>query len=473
MNQLFGLCVIPLTLCIVSLLLPKPKLTRLLVSIGHWLQLFVLVNLSAPLLSGAKSELSLGSEFSLDAIGAGFVLLTTFVVACASTHLNYYFAAEKDKSGESGHERLFYFCVNAFLLAMTFIFLCDNLGFLWISLEATTLSSAPLVYFERTKNALEATWKYVIICSVGIAFALLGTVFIYAAGQHGLDRQGSLSISALVSNAHDLDFSLLRLGFIFSVLGYGTKAGIFPLHSWLPDAYSEAPAPASAMLSGAFVNCALYGIFRVSQIMIAAGHATLTSQMLVILGTVTVAAGSFFLIHQHSFKRMWAYSSIENVGLMLIAIGLGSGSLFLLQAINHSVAKVALFLLSGNIVQAFGSKKLSELKGIFKACPIWAFLLVLSSMAITGMPPFGAFISEMSILTANAQVGNWACVAVLVLSITVAFVAISTHVGRILVGSAKKSFSPSLAASVVPAVLVLSSFVLGVMFRLQSWVVLK
>lgn len=473
MNQLFALCVIPLTLCLISLILPKPKLTRLLVSIGHWLQLLVVVNLSVPLLSGAKDQIFLGSEFSLDAIGAAFVLLTTFVVACASMHLNYFFAVEKDNSAESGHERLFYFCVNALLLSMTFIFLCDNLGFLWISLEATTLSSAPLVYFERTKNALEATWKYVIICSVGIAFALLGTVFIYAAGQHGLDGGGSLSISTLIRNARDLNFPLLRLGFIFAVLGYGTKAGIFPLHSWLPDAYSEAPAPVSAILSGALSNCALYGIFRVSQIMIAAGHANLTSQMLITLGTLTVAAGSCFLIHQHSFKRMWAYSSIENAGLMLIAIGLDSGSLFLLQAVNHSVAKVALFLLSGNIVQAVGSKKLSELKGLFKASPVCALLLALSSMAITGVPPFGIFISELSILTASAQVGNWVCVTVLVLSITVAFVAISTHVGRILVGSSKHRFTLSPAAGIVPTVLILSSFVLGVMFRLEAWVVLK
>ena len=228
---------------------------------------------------------------------------------------------------------------------MCAVFISNNLGCLLMHNEATTLFSAPLVYFERTKNALEATWKYVIICSVGIALALLGTVFFFAASQHGLFTEGTLNLTSLIAKASSLNYPLMRLGFIFCLLGYGTKAGIFPLHSWLPDAHSEAPAPASAMLSGALLNTALFGIWRISQIVIASHGHSLIMQMLLDVGVVTVLAAALFLIRQHGFKRMWAYSSVENVGIMLVAIGLGSAPLFLLQAINHSLVKVALFLL--------------------------------------------------------------------------------------------------------------------------------
>lgn len=476
MNALIEICAIPLLLAAFSLVLPKLNVIRLIVALGHWVQLLVLFSLTWSLLTGAESRLVFTPDFALDRLGAAFILLTTLVVASASTHMNYFFSREKAKTeAEIWHCKVFYFCVNTFLAAMTFIFLCDNLGFLWISLEATTLSSAPLVYFDRSKNALEATWKYLIICSVGIAFALLGTVFIFAAGQHGENFQGSLNISVLISHAGDLNFSMLRLGFIFTILGYGTKAGIFPLHSWMPDAYSEAPAPASAMLSGAFLNCALFGIWRVSQIVVASGHQLLTSEILVSLGTITVVAGSLFLIHQHSFKRMWAYSSIENVGLMLVAIGINSGPLFFLQAINHSIAKVALFLLSGNIIQAYGSKRLHDLRGVVKAYPLWGGLLLLAAMAITGVPPFGSFVSEMAIVTASASLGNWLTVGFLVLAITVSFVAVALHVGRILVGNPKAHDvqSPPIAASIVPAMLILGSFVLGIMFRLDDWMGLQ
>ena len=358
---------------------------------------------------------------------------------------------------------------------MCSVFLCNNLGFLWISIEATTLCSAPLVYFDRTKNALEATWKYLIICSVGIGLALLGTVFIFASSQHGALADGSLNFSELLDRAKELNYSLLRLGFIFCLLGFGTKAGIFPLHSWLPDAHSEAPAPASAMLSGSLLNCALFGIWRVSSVVVASGHQVYITKLVIFMGAMTVVAASLFLIRQHSFKRLWAYSSIENVGIMLIAIGLGSAPLFFLQALNHSLAKVALFLLAGNIVQASGAKRLHQLHGLMKSSPIWGCLLTLATFAVTGMPPFGAFVSEISILTQSADLGSWGVVWSVVIALGVALVAVSTHVGRILFGGPKPNFQlfQPVRASLLPGLLMLGSLFLGIMARPNFWMVLK
>jgi hydrogenase-4 component F len=317
---------------------------------------------------------------------------------------------------------------------------------------------------------LKATWKYLIICSVGIALALLGTVFLFAASQHGLN-EGSLIIGDLILQADKLNQPYLKIGFILCLLGYGTKAGIFPLHSWLPDAHSEAPAPASALLSGALLNGALFAIWRITQIIMASHQHAQIMQMILGMGALTVMAAALFLIRQHGFKRMWAYSSVENVGIMLMAIGLGSPALFFLQALNHSIVKVALFLLSGNIVEAAGTKRLYNLHGILKSCPTWGCLLALATFAITGAPPFGTFLSKVSILSVLADRGSWIFASVLVLGSALAFVAISVHIGRVLLGSPKASFAPFevLQTSLIPILLLCCSVILGVMVYPSYW----
>jgi len=431
-----------------------------------WAQLLAVGKLAWPVLNGSSERLFLTSDFSIDKLSALFSLLTALVVACALSHANVFFENEESTSRNysMNQERMFYASSSLFLLAMTFVFICDNLGFLWISIEATTLTSAALVYFGRTKHALEATWKYLVICSVGIAFALLGTILIFASSQHGAFPHGSLNLLELSAHAADLQYPLLRLGFIFCLVGYGTKAGIFPLHSWLPDAHSEAPAPASAMLSGALLNCALFAIWRISQLVNSAHHGNLVTSLDLTAGTLTALTASLFLVHQHGLKRLWAYSSIENVGIMLVAIGLGSGPLFFLHAFNHSVSKVALFLLSGNVIQATGTKKLSEIRGLLGATPSWAVLIVIMACAVTGAPPFGAFLSEWLILLKGLEQGQYFVVAALVLAITVSFVAVANHVCSIVFGHPKenqKSFK-SEATSIIPAGLAALSLACGI-----------
>jgi hydrogenase-4 component F len=392
--------------------------------------------------------------------------LTAFVTACAMSHAKVFFEVEDARPGaphQFDHERIFYACAALFLLAMNFVFISDNLGFLWISIEATTLSSAALIYYGRTKHTLEATWKYLVVCSVGIAFALFGTILLFASSQHGAIAHGSLNLSELVAHADALEFRLLRLGYIFCLVGYGTKAGIFPLHSWLPDAHSEAPAPASAILSGALLNCALFAIWRLSQLVSASHHEALATTLPLGLGTVTALAASLFLIHQHGIKRLWAYSSIENVGIMLVAIGLGSGPLFFLQALNHSIAKVALFLLAGNIIQSTGTKNLSEIRGLLQCAPSWAVLLAMAAFAVTGAPPSGAFLSELLILMQAMEQRQFIVVVALLVALCISFIAVSFHVGRIILGSEKPNFArlSPLPTSVVPAILVVMSLLCG------------
>jgi hydrogenase-4 component F len=472
---LIVLILLPLLLAVLSFVIPSVKVTRKLVAAGTWLQLVLMIWALYPVLMGRMTLHFANGDLSIDRLDACFLVLTLFVMACSVTHADCYFSGENldfSKPEEAQNLKIFYVFVNLFSLAMLAVFVSNNLGYLWMSIECATLFSAPLVYFDRTKEAVEATWKYVIICSVGIALALLGTVFVFAASQHGALVEGSLNIDELTKHASELDYSLLRLGFIFCLLGYGTKAGVFPLHSWLPDTYSEAPAPVSAMLGGGLLNCALYGVWRVCGIVLASHHPNLIGQLVVSLGVITLVAGALFLIRQHSFKRMWAYSSIENVGIMLVAIGLGSGALFLLQAINHSIAKVAVFLISGNIVQASQAKRLHNLHGILSACPIWGCLLAMAAFAVTGAPPFGSFVSELSILSASAETGSWLLVWLMVLAIATAFVAVSVHVGRILFGTARANFQgmQPIRASIVPGILLAVAVGMGVMVRPSFWV---
>ncbi|PWU03611.1 MAG: hypothetical protein C5B53_00245 [Candidatus Melainabacteria bacterium] len=435
-----------------------------LVAVLLWLQVAATGTLVAPLLVQRETSLVISPDFAVDRLAAFFVLITQVVVAASMTHANVFFAQEGSHQTERRRNlRIFYTCAILFLQAMTAVFFCENLGFLWISVEATTLSSARLVYFHRSKHALEAAWKYLIICSVGIAFALFGTMFIFASSQYGAIAGGSLNLEELIKNGPALQYPLLRLGFLFTLLGYGTKAGIFPLHSWLPDAHSEAPAPASAMLSGGLLNCALFAIFRIAQIVTASGHPSLVRNAALSAGAITVFAASLFLIRQHGIKRLFAYSSIENVGLMLTAIGLGSGPLFVLLALNHSAAKVALFLVSGNIIQCSGSKELNDIRGLLAVSPYWSAVIMLGAFAVTGAPPFGAFAAEWQLLSLGSQQHLWILVALLVAALTLSFLAVCMHVGKMLSGNPKSKQSPfsPFGSTVVPACLIAVTLITG------------
>jgi hydrogenase-4 component F len=418
-----------------------------------------------PALSGQR-PVALLPGFAIDGTAAGFLLLTTAVMTAALVQAAFLFPAERHNGHGTTERRLgmFFTLTALFFLAMVAVLTAQDLGYLWIAMEATTLMSAPLVYFHRSQNSLEASWKYLLLCSVGIAFALLGTVFLFAASQRPGDGGGTLALTQLLARAEGLDPRLLKLGFIFCLLGYGTKAGLFPLHNWLPDAHSEAPAPASAMLSGALLNCALVALWRISHVLAASGHGAAVQQTMIPMGTLTVLAASLMLVRQHDLKRMWAYSSVEHVGLLALAIGLGSGSLFLLHAVNHSLVKASLFLLAGNLLHVYGTKSLGKLAGLLRAAPGGAIILALATFAVAGSPPFGTFISEWLLLQAMLAAGHFWAATLVIVGLTVTFVALSSHVGRILFGVPPPLTSKSVPSAwlLVPGSLVLISFLAGV-----------
>jgi hydrogenase-4 component F len=434
------LTLIPLFIALLGLF---PRQARALPSLAAALmlaQVLVAALVCAPVLRN-RTGVSLGDGFALDGVGAPFLLLTTVVAAAAAFHAALLFPAERGTAHGASDARLgmFYTLSQLFLLAMYGVLLAQNLGYLWIAMEATTLMSAPLVYFHRSRHSLEATWKYLLLCSVGIAFALFGTILIFVSSQQPGETPGTLALGELAARAPGLDARTLRLGFIFCLLGYGTKAGLFPLHNWLPDAHSEAPATASAMLSGALLNCALVALWRIGAVVTAAGQEALLRQMLVPAAAITVLAAGLMLVRQHDLKRMWAYSSVEHVGLLALSIGLGSGSLFLLHAINHSLVKTALFLLSGNILHLYGTKSLSKLSGCLRAAPATAVPLAAASFAVAGSPPFGTFLSEWLLLRDTLAAGEIAAAALVMIGLAITYVAVTCHVGRVLFGAAPAS----------------------------------
>lgn len=415
-----------------------------------------------PAFKGSPYMLSKG--FGVDGIGAAFILITTIAASAAMIQAAFLLSAERGAKEDVGDRQfgLFYSLAGLFVIAMYAMLLAQNLGYLWISLEATTLMSAPLVYYHRNRNSLEATWKYLLLCSVGIAFALFGTVLIFTSSQQG-SSGGTIILSELIARGKNLDPLLLRLGFIFCVLGYGTKAGLFPLHSWLPDAHSEAPAPASAILSGALLNCALVALWRLTQIMNAAGQNHLVQEILITAGSVTVLAAGLMLIRQHDLKRMWAYHSVEHTGLLCLAIGLGSGSVFLLHAINHTVVKVALFLLAGNIIYLCGTKNLNKIRGLLRSVPLLGILLAAGGFAIVGAPPFGMFVSEWLLIRDTLLSGRIWAVFLVIAGLSVTFIALASHLSGVIFGVTSRPYKPQpVIWSLVPIFLLFVSFAGGI-----------
>jgi hydrogenase-4 component F len=304
-----------------------------------------------------------------------------------------------------------------------------HFGLLWVAVEATTLASAPLIYHHRHTRSLEATWKYLLVCSVGIALALLGNFFLaVAAARPAGSERIPLILSELLLEGRSLHLPWLKAAFLFFLVGYGTKMGLAPLHTWLPDAHSEAPSAVSALLSGALLNCAFLGILRGAQVCAAAGQGAFAQDLLVLFGLLSMGVAGIFILGQPDYKRLLAYSSVEHMGILSLGVGLGgagaAGSF--LHALNHSLAKAMLFLLAGNVLWAYRTKAAANVRGLTRSLPFTGILWVAGFLAITGTPPFGLFLSEMAILKAALD-GGRILVAVLYLAfLALIFVGMAT-----------------------------------------------
>ena len=303
-------------------------------------------------------------------------------------------------------EAVFTGCMLLFLASMTLVVLSRNFGLQWVAVEATTLASAPLIYFHRNRRSLEAAWKYLLICSVGIALALVGVFCIALAGT---DVAHHLTVDVFTANAGALNPRWLKLAFLFLLVGYGAKMGLAPLHNWLPDAHSEAPSPVSALLSGALLNCAFMGILRLQQVCVAAGIADFGRELLMVFGLISMGLAGVFILRQADYKRMLAYSSVEHMGILALGVGLAGTGVFgaFLHAVNHALVKATLFMAAGNILWAYRTKRVGEVKGVARRMPASGILWMGGFLAIVGTPPFGTFISEFTILKTALDQGQW------------------------------------------------------------------
>jgi hydrogenase-4 component F len=400
----------------------------------------------------------------LDVIGQLFLTLTSLLFALAALYSVSYLRDGTHDEPSATHR--FVPAMLWFLSAMSLVTLAQHLAVLWAAIEATTLATAPLIYFYRRRPALEATWKYLLLCSVGIALALLGTFFLGIAGA-AVPGGASLTLDALRAAAPGMARPWLKAGFVLAVVGYGTKMGLAPLHTWLPDAHSQAPSLVSALLSGVVLNGAFVGILRFHEVVLASGDARFAQQVLVLLGFVSIAVAAAYMVRQRDYKRLLAYSSVENMGILAAGVGLGGGATYgaLLHAVNHSVAKAALFLVAGNVLRAYGTTTAADVRGVYRRLPVSGLLLLVLFLAIGGAPPFGPFMSELVVFQAALRGPSpWLGVLFIAL-LAVAFLGMAGVVLPMLQpGDAPATAPPvreKLLAVLSPALLAAASLVLG------------
>lgn len=335
--------------------------------------------------------------------------------------------------------KVFYSLTYAFIFTMVLVVTTQNLGLMWIAIEATTLASAFLVGFYNNKKSIEAAWKYIIICSVGIAFALLGIVFLYFSSASILpDEKAGLNWLFLFNNVGSLHGSILKISFIFILVGFGTKVGLVPMHTWLPDAHSQAPSPISALLSGVLLNSAMYGVIRVLILVNKnLGDRIYTGRLLMAIGLLSIAAAALFILPQKDYKRLLAYSSIEHMGIIAFGLGIFTPlSLFgtLFHMINHAFTKSMLFLSSGNIYLKYNSREISKVTGLLKTMPLTGVVFLLGLFAIAGTPPFSVFSSELGITISAFNSDHPIPAAAFILLIAIVFAGIAATLLKIFFG---------------------------------------
>ncbi|MDW7727261.1 MAG: hydrogenase 4 subunit F [Candidatus Methanoperedens sp.] len=376
-----------------------------------------------------------------DAFSAFIVLIVSIVGFVASLYSVGYMGHELEHEIIDDKKlRLYYSLFHIFMFTMLLVGVTNNLG-LWIAIEMTTLVSALLMILYSRKSSVEAAWKYMIICTVGITFALFGTILTYYAAVHILGETGNaLNWTSLISVADQFDPTIMKLAFIFILIGYGTKAGLAPMHTWLPDAHSEAPSPVSALLSGVLLNCAMYGIIRFYTIATKSTGEAFTSNLLIIFGLLSLGIAVPFIILQEDYKRLLAYSSVEHMGI--IAIGIGFGGVFgifgaILHMFNHAMTKSLLFFGAGNILLKHGTKEIFHVSGVVKTMPVTGAMFVVGALAITGSPPFSIFISEFTILAAGFSQGHIAATVLFLLFIIMIFAGFFNNVSKMAFGEPK------------------------------------
>lgn len=378
----------------------------------------------------SESTVAWGDWLVIDPLGKVFL-----VVVAVMHFLCMLYAPGYLRQRDERPNRVLSVCLLIVLSMMTLVVISAHLGLMWVAIEATTLATAPTIYFNHNPRSLEATWKYLLICSVGIALALLGSFFLaYSALHAGL--HSTLSFNDLVREAGQLSTPWLHAAFVLLLVGYGTKMGLAPMHTWKPDAYGEAPGMVGALLAGGITNCAFFAILRFYHICNAANDAAFARQIMIFMGLLSMATAAVFMIRQRDFKRLLAYSSVEHMGILTFGIGIGGAAVYgaLLHVINNAMTKGVLFLSAGNIHRAFASKSTSDVHGALAILPLSGSLLLAGFLAGCGSPPFAPFISEFTILSGALTEGRFIVGALFLVLLLAVFVGMGSTILSVVLG---------------------------------------
>jgi len=376
-----------------------------------------------------------------DALSALVLGLTGFVsLVCAIYAVGYFRHDESERRVTHAQLRHYYVLTPLFVSAMLLVPLADNLGVMWVAIESTTLASVLLVTFYNQKTSFEAGWKYIIIGSVGIALALFGTVLTYysAVGRLGPETHGGMNWSVLARVADKLNPQAMRLAFIMVLLGYGTKAGLAPMHTWKPDAYSEAPVPSAALLGAGFINCAVYGIIRFDVLAEKCLGHDFPGKLLVGFGIASILVAAPFVLVQRNFRRLLAYSSIDHAGIMVAGLGFGGklGALgAALHMLFHGVTKPLMFFCAGNVQQQFATPYFWKVRGVMRTLPWTGGLFLMATLAVTGAPPFSIFQSEFNILSAALAADRGWAAALFLGGVVTIFAGFLVHMSKLSLGT--------------------------------------
>ncbi len=427
-------------------LLPAYRITARINVLATWLTFLAALSL----LFGRPET---GRYLFVDDLNNVFIVLTTFIGFTTSVFSASYIGHELETGRLTPTYLRFYHAMyQTLMFAMNLALVANNIGLMWVAIELATLTTVLMVGIYRTHEALEAAWKYFILGSVGIALALFGTILVYMAARpvigEGLD---AMIWTVLIARAGGFDAELLNVAFVFLLLGYGTKVGLAPLHAWLPDAHAEGPTPISAVLSGLLLNVALYALLRFKLLLAANPNALAPGPLMVIIGLVSLIFAAFMLYRRRDIKRMFAYSSIEHMGIITFAFGIGgplANFAGLLHMTMHSLTKSAIFFAVGHIAQVKGTQKIADMGGLTETHPAIGWGLVLGVVAIAGMPPLGIFMSEFLIVSSTFAREPWLALP-LVFGLLVGFGALILRVNQVAFGEPRGASAPA-QASYVP-----------------------
>ena len=446
LDALAAVLLIPVTAATLLALLPAYRLTASLNVVAAFLSFIAALSLFF-------ERPSAGRYLLVDDLNNVFIVLTTFVGFTTSVFSASYIGHELETGRLTPTNLRFYHAMyQTLMFAMNLALVANNIGLMWVAVELATLTTVLMVGIYRTHEALEAAWKYFILGSVGIALALFGTILVYMAARpvvgEGLD---AMIWTVLIKRADGFDPALLNVAFVFLLLGYGTKVGLAPLHAWLPDAHAEGPTPISAVLSGLLLNVALYALLRFKLLLATNPGALAPGPLMVMLGLVSLIFAAFMLYRRRDIKRMFAYSSIEHMGIITFAFGIGgplANFAGLLHMTMHSLTKSAIFFAVGHISQVKGTQKIADMGGLTVTHPVLGWGLVLGVVAIAGLPPLGIFMSEFLIVSSTFAREPWLAVP-LVFGLLIGFGALILRLNQVAFGEPRGPSAPA-QASYVP-----------------------